>query len=73
MTNKNNKNPEKKQREEYIRSKQGTERYNMSRNTFLKIASDAGALYKVRGVCLVKVSAFEEYLETFQTTEDDYY
>ena len=56
----------------YIRCKQGTERYNMSRNTFMKIASDAGALYKVGGVCLVKVIVFEEYLEHFQYVDDEY-
>ncbi len=54
----------------FIRSKQGVERYNMSRNTFFKLAAEAGALYKIRGVNLVNVKVFEEYLETFRCSSD---
>lgn len=57
-------------KDEFIRSKQGVERYNMSRNTFYKIAAEAGALYKIRGVNLVNVRIFEEYLENFRCPSD---
>ena len=64
------KQQQQKPKDEFIRSKQGVERYNMSRNTFNRIASEAGALYKIRGVNLVNVRIFEEYLETFRCPSD---
>lgn len=63
-------NKKQQPRDEFIRSKQGVERYNMSRNTFNKIAAEAGALYKIRGVNLVNVRIFKEYLETFRCPSD---
>ena len=37
---------EKESKADYLRPKQGAEMYNMSRNTFTKLALETGALYK---------------------------
>jgi len=50
----------------FLRPKQGVERYNMSRNTFTKLALEAGALYKINSTILINAEAFEEYLENFR-------
>ena len=34
--------------------------------SFMKLASDAGAVYKINKISLVNVKIFEEYLETFR-------
>lgn len=50
----------------YVRYDEGAERYSMSRNTFIKLATDAHAIYKVNRLVLVNTKIFEDYLETFR-------
>ena len=50
----------------FVRYDEGAEMYSMSRNTFIKIATDAHAIYKVNRLVLVNTKIFEQYLETFR-------
>ena len=38
----------------------------MCKHSFMKLAVDAGAVYKINKISLVNVKIFEEYLETFR-------
>ena len=40
--------------------------YSMCRNTFIKLATEAGAIYKINRLVLVNTKIFEQYLETFR-------
>ena len=41
-------------------------RYSMSKHSFMKLAQDARAVYKINRITLVNVKIFEEYLESFR-------
>ncbi len=67
-----NQNEQKPKRREAIRKKkfvrydEGAELYSMCKHSFMKLAAEAGALYKVNRISLVNMEVFEEYLETFR-------
>ena len=67
-----NQNEQKPKRREAIRKKkfvrydEGAELYSMCKNTFIKLAAEAGAVYKINRLSLVNTKIFEEYLETFR-------
>ena len=50
----------------FIRYDEGAERYFMSKHSFMKLAQDARAVYKINRITLVNVKIFEEYLESFR-------
>ena len=50
----------------FIRYDEGAERYSMSKRSFMKLAQDARAVYKINRITLVNVKIFEEYLESFR-------
>ena len=50
----------------FIRYDEGAERYSMSKNSFMKLAQEARAVYKINRIALVNVKIFEEYLESFR-------
>ena len=50
----------------FIRYDEGAERYSMSKQSFMKLAQDARAVYKINRITLVNVKIFEEYLESFR-------
>jgi len=50
----------------YVRYDEGAELYSMCKNTFIKLAVEAGAVYKINRLSLVNTKIFEEYLETFR-------
>lgn len=50
----------------FIRYDEGAERYSMSKHSFMKLAQDARAVYKINRITLVNVKIFEEYLESFR-------
>ena len=50
----------------YVRYDEGAELYSMCKNTFIKLAAEAGAVYKINRLSLVNTKIFEEYLETFR-------
>ena len=52
----------------YVRYDEGAELYSMCKNTFIKLAAEAGAVYKINRLSLVNTKIFEEYLETFRET-----
>ena len=56
----------KNNEKEYIRYSEGAERYSMSKNSFMKLAQEAGAVYKINRISLVNIKILEEYLERFK-------
>ncbi len=54
--------PEKK----FIRYKEGAVLYSMSQREFDKLAHNAGAVYKVNKMALVKVDLVDRFLEYFK-------
>ena len=50
-------------KKDFIRYDEGAERYSMSKHSFMKLAQEAHAVYKIT---LVNVPIFEEYLESFR-------
>jgi len=52
----------------YVRYDEGAERYSMSKHTFMRLAAEAKAVYRIRRVVLVNTKIFEEYLELFRET-----
>ena len=58
------KNNEKEKK--YVRYQEGADMYSMSVRKFQDLAKDAGAIYKVGKMALVKVAIMDEYLETFK-------
>ena len=61
-----NQNEQKPKRREAIRKKkfvrydEGAELYSMCKHSFMKLAAEAGALYKVNRISLVNMEVFEE-------------
>ena len=53
-------------KKEFIRYDEGAERYSMSKHSFMKLAQEARAVYKINRITLVSVPIFEEYLESFR-------
>ena len=56
----------KNNEKEYIRYSEGAESYYMSKNSFMKLAQEAGAVYKINRISLVNIKILEEYLERFK-------
>lgn len=56
----------KVQQSDFVRYEEGAKRYSMCKHTFMKLAQDAHAVYKINRLTLVNVKIFEEYLESFR-------
>ena len=54
------------ERKKYVRYQEGAELYSMGINTFREIARDAKATVRIKGIVLVNIEVFEEYLELFK-------
>ena len=50
----------------FVRYDEGAKRYSMCRDSFMRLAADARAVYKINKISLVNIKIFEEYLETFR-------
>lgn len=50
----------------WIRAKEGQILYSMGRTKLVKVAREAGAVYKLNGTLLIDTERFENYLETFR-------
>ena len=50
----------------YIRFKDGPRMYNISKNTFMKLAEDAKAVHRFGKVAMVNVAEFDEYLDAYR-------
>ena len=44
--------------------------YRMSRSTLLKLAREAGALFKIGRMCLIERADFDAYMERFKVPKD---
>lgn len=53
-------------KKKYVRYQEGADMYSMSVRKFQDLAKDAGAIYKVGKMALVKVAIMDDYLETFK-------
>ncbi len=51
---------------EFIRYDEGAKRYSMCKHTFMKLAQEAHAVYKINRLTLVNTRVFEKYLESFR-------
>ena len=54
---------------EFIRYDEGAKRYSMCKHTFMKLAQEAHAVYKINRLTLVNTRVFEEYLESFRVSQ----
>lgn len=59
----------KEQQKKFVRYEEGAALYSMSKHSFMKLAADAKAVYKVNRISLVNVQILEEYLESFRVKE----
>lgn len=50
----------------FVRYDEGAELYSMGKTSFMKIAKEARATYKVRNIVLVNTELVDKYLETFR-------
>lgn len=53
-------------KKKYVRYQEGAELYSMGLNTFRDIARAAKATVRIKGIVLVNVEIFEDYLELFK-------
>lgn len=58
QTNRNNK--------KFVRYPEGAELYSMGIQSFMKLAKEAHAVYKIRNIALVNIEVFEKYLEAYR-------
>ena len=56
----------KKKDKIYVRYDEGAEMYSMCKHSFMKLAAEAHAVYKINRLTLVNRKIFEEYLEAFR-------
>ena len=50
----------------FVRYDEGAKKYSMCKHTFMKLAQDSHAVYKINRLTLVNTKIFEEYLEMFR-------
>ena len=55
-----------KGRKRFVRYDEGAELYSMSKGSFMKLAKEAHAVYKIKNIVLVSTVLFENYLEAFR-------
>ena len=53
-------------RAKYVRVKEAIAIYHVSRTTLMRMALDAGAVYKVNATVLINMKILDDYLETFR-------
>lgn len=60
----------KSNKKKYVRYAEGAELYSMGLHSFQKLAKDAGAIRKVKGIVLVNTEKIDAFIESFE--EEDY-
>ena len=50
-------------KKDFIRYDEGAERYSMSKHSFMKLAQEAHAVYKINRITLVNVKSIEKWLQ----------
>lgn len=61
----------KKHNKIYLRFADGPEYFSISESTFRREAKNAGAVYRLRGVMLVNVAEFDEYIHMHRDRSDE--
>ncbi len=56
----------KVKKKDFIRYDEGAERYSMSKHSFMKLAQEAHAVYKINRITLESVPIIENYLESIR-------
>lgn len=56
----------RKDRKKFVRYPEGAEIYSMGIQSFMKIAKEAHAVYKIRNIALVNTEVLDAYLEAFR-------
>ena len=51
---------------EFVRYEEGAKRYSMCKHTFMKLAQEAHAVYKINRLTLVNTRVFEENLKLWE-------
>lgn len=49
----------------YVKYDEGARLYSMGRNSFIKLAKEARAIYKVKGIALVNIQKVNHYIEEY--------
>uniref|UniRef100_UPI004028C45E DUF6462 family protein n=1 Tax=Coprococcus sp. TaxID=2049024 RepID=UPI004028C45E len=57
----------------FVRYSEGAEMYSMSVSKFMQLAKDAKACYIVNHLVLVNLDIIDEYVETFDIVDDEFY
>ena len=57
---------ENKQKKKYVRYKEGAEMYGMGITSFMRLAKESKAVYKIRNIALVNIEILDEYMELFR-------
>lgn len=52
-------------KKKFVRIGEGSIMYSIGRHRFIEMARDAGAVYKVHGLVLVRIEIFDKYMEQF--------
>ena len=47
----------------YVRYGEGAELFSMGSHAFMDLAKEAGAVRKIKGICLVNVEVLNQYIE----------
>ncbi|MCC8028010.1 MAG: DUF6462 family protein [Clostridium sp.] len=50
----------------YVRYKDGADMYSIGIVSFMRLAKEAGAVYKIGGIALVNTEILDHYLESFR-------
>lgn len=53
-------------RKKWIRVKDAVDLYSLSRSKLMRVATDAGAIYKIEATVLIDSVTLESYIETFK-------
>jgi hypothetical protein len=56
----------KEKKKKYVRYAEGAELYSMGLHSFQKLAKDAGAIRKVKGIVLVNTEKVDAFIESFE-------
>lgn len=54
----------------WVRYEEGAKLYSMGIQSFMRLAKEAGAVYKIRGIALVKLEELDRYIEAFKLRQE---
>lgn len=59
-------------RRKFLRYQQAEIVYSLSHKKLMELANDAGAIYRMDGIVLINRDIFDEYLERFHETKENF-